>query len=332
MNNRQRKNEHSIRLGITGATGYVGKKLVELAISRGYKVVCLSRQSHLDNDLFNNVEIIQGNLSDYKIIQQFVSEIDVCIHLAAQVSATNKFEYRKVNIEGTRNICEAIRHTAPTCRLVYCSSVAVLRVNPWLPFLSTEYARSKRQATQLVKEYQYKYKLHASIIYPGLVFGPGDTTFFPNIIKNLKKGRLFFIHGGEKNAPLIYIDDLCEMLLRSAINPASDGKEFLGVSPGDIGIHDFIRCIAQKIEIEPPKLKLPKLPLLIMALFLEIIWRIIGRTDQPPLSRRVVDVLSINFKNISKWDNDALDWQPAILIVNGIEPAINWWKHNQLRD
>lgn len=105
-------------IGITGATGALGRRLTEIASAKGFKAKCLLRDvgkksflSHLD------VDISVGDLTDKASLCDFVRDIDVCLHLAALVGHGTKSAYQLINEQGTDNLCTAILETNPECRL-----------------------------------------------------------------------------------------------------------------------------------------------------------------------------------------------------------------------
>ena len=64
------------------------------------------------------VELIYGDINNKESLEVFVQGIDICIHIAAQVSAASKEQLEKVNVEGSVNVCEALCRYNPTCRLI----------------------------------------------------------------------------------------------------------------------------------------------------------------------------------------------------------------------
>lgn len=92
-----------------------------------------------------------------------------------------------------------------------------------------------------------------SSVYPGLIYGPGDRKLIPKVIDYLKANKLVLISGGEQHAPLIYIDDLCELFYLTTIKPQAVGQQFIGVGNNAMGIHQFFGLVADDIGATPPK-------------------------------------------------------------------------------
>ncbi|ABQ25732.1 NAD-dependent epimerase/dehydratase family protein [Geotalea uraniireducens] len=313
-----------LRIGITGCTGALGQRLTELAAAKGHMVRCLVRNT---NAAGSDIEIVRGDLLNAESLHEFVKDLDVCIHLAAMVSHASKEQYQAINVTGTENLCNALLLHNPGCRLIHCSTISVLRLRRYLKFLSTNYAISKYYAEKKVTWFQKKKGLKAIIIYPGLIFGPYDSKFIPFIAQSLKKGKVFLVSGGERRAPLIFIDDLCELFLLAAENEKAIGGKYVGVGRLEMGIHDFIRLIAEKTGSPIPWLKFPKWLVFPLAMISEGIYSLLGREKPPALTKRAVDILSINFAH--SCDND-LGWQPKTTVFEGVDQAWHWYSENNI--
>ncbi|HMY40419.1 MAG TPA: NAD-dependent epimerase/dehydratase family protein, partial [Marinagarivorans sp.] len=200
-------------IGITGATGNLGRRLVQYLLKRlgsNDSIRCLVRSIPTQPLHDARLSFVQGDLNNSHSLEQFATGLDVCVHLASLVSFATAREYHGVNVAGTALLCEMLMRQAPNCRLVHCSSIAVLRRNSRFTWLNTDYANSKFAGDQVVKNYRQQQGLHSNIIYPGLIYGPEDNNFIPTLGRYLKKGVVFFIRGGERHCPAIFIDDLCE--------------------------------------------------------------------------------------------------------------------------
>jgi 2-alkyl-3-oxoalkanoate reductase len=321
-----RGNIEAVRFGVTGGTGVLGRRLAQRLTQEGRSVTCLVRDASKAEDLARlGVKLIHGDLTDRRSLSEFVQSIDVCLHLAAHVGYGTREQYTRINVDGTSNLCRAILEHRPDVRLVHCSTINSLKVTKWCHLASTPYAASKYYADKLVEGHTKNDGLKSVIVYPGLIYGPGDTNMLPNVIENIAKGRLFLVNGGQRNAPLIYIDDLCELLLLAATKRHALGKKYVAINKSSEGIHDFFRKIASREGLRAPRVVLPKLPLLVTAICVEGLYRALHMRSHPPLSRRVVDVLSINaaHKNL-RTEND-LGWAPKTNMDAGCKFAIEWY-------
>lgn len=312
-------------VGVTGGTSGFGKRLVEYLITLGYHVKVLVRKTSQVRELLAwGAELVYGDINEPDSLTPLIQNINICYHIAAQVASASKEQLYKTNITGTKNICEAIVNTNPDCRLIYCSSIIANDIRFYNKFLKSNYALSKYKAENTVSEYVQKHRLKASIISPGYIYGPYDRNFMPNVLKTLQYGLKFMIHGGEKNAAVVYTDDLCDLFRRAGENDIALGKKYIAVNESNYGIHHFFKIVAGKMNYPFPQKKYPKLPLLLTALVLEKTYKALGLQSTPPISIRLVDTLSYSSKRFSDRAFRELGWKQQTSIPEGIEKALNW--------
>lgn len=317
-------------IGITGGTSGLGKRLVENLITKGYRVKVLVRPTGQISDLQKwGAELVYGDINEPDSLIPLITDIDICYHIAAQVAPANKVQLFKINVMGTKNVCEAILKHNPDCRLVYCSSIIANDIRFYNKFLKSSYAMSKYKAEHLISGYIQKHHLQACIIAPGYIYGPYDRNFMPSILKALKHGINFMIKGGEKNAAVVYVDDLCDLFLLAGIKDVAVGKKYIGVKESDIGIHRFLKIVADKMNYPFPQKVYPKLPLLLMALFLDKAYKALGLQSAPRISIRLIDTLSYNPKRFNDNAIRELGWKQQVTIPEGIDRALTWQMNNR---
>lgn len=311
----------NLRIGITGGTGFLGGRLIEMLLKNDDTVTCLVRKSSDVSKLPKSVNLVYGELSDRDSLRDFVKGSDVIVHLAAQVSRTTKKNYILSNVTGTENLCKAILIYNDKCRLINCSSIAAYRIKGLCKMQFTDYAKSKLAADLIVDSFMTSIK--ATTIVPGMIYGTGNSVFVPTIIENLNNNNLFFVTGGEKYAPLSYIDDLCDLFIRAIYNEKSVGNKYFGIKDSEKGIHDFINLIAQKTNNNPPEKKYSKRKLMIKAVILQMLYSFFKIKKSPSLSIRMVDVLSISYKLSEEQKRNNLGWEAKVDMEEGIEQILS---------
>jgi nucleoside-diphosphate-sugar epimerase len=320
-------------IGITGVTGTLGRRLLNHVLKKitlNDRVVCLIRSpSSKRQSLHPQVQWVIGDLENGDALQEFTQGLDVCIHLASLVGFARKQDYQRVNQNGTEALCQMLLKHAPKCRLIHCSSISVLRRHSRLTILNTDYANSKFLADQQVKAYGLK-GLHYNIIYPGLIYGPEDKNFIPTLSRYLRKGVVFFVKGGELHCPAVFIDDLCELFWQVVSAQPASGREFIGVGPQEVGIHDFIRTLANHLQIKVPHFTVPKWSLMPVAIALDKLYQALGKTRAPMISMRSVDLLSIELSpdTVAQYNGDF--WRGVTPSLQGIQRSLSWCKQRDL--
>lgn len=320
-------------IGITGVTGNLGRRMVQYLLARigaADHIRCLVRAIPKQKLSDSRVSYIQGDLSQSHSLEQFASGLDVCVHLASLVSFATAKEYQTVNVAGTALLCEMLMRYAPQCRLVHCSSIAVLRRNQRFTWLNTDYANSKYAGDQVVKNYRLQQGLQANIIYPGLIYGPEDQNFIPTLGRYLKKGVVFFIRGGEQHCPAVFIDDLCELFWQVIAKTPASGRDFIGVGKQEVGVHEFIGELAELMHVHKPSTVVPKWLLMPLAIAMDKLYQLAGKKHAPMISMRSVDLLSINLSPqlVEEFNRDF--WAPQMTVHTGLQQSLLWCKERQL--
>ncbi len=310
MNNIPQKRKTII--GITGITGGLGRRLGELLSEYDVQIHALVRKESMVEGLPPGIKFIYGDIRDIRSLENFIKEIDICIHLAAQIRYVTKRELFETNVTGTDNVCKAILACNPNCRLVHCSTISTLKVKPVFRFLSSTYGVSKYLAEKRVSYHMKKDNLRATIIYPGLIYGVHDRSFLPQIVAAIKSGKVKLFRGGERNAPLIHSDELSDLFIKAALQPVGEGKRYISVKGIELGIHDVVRIIAAKTNSFVSGKIYSKTIYFVLALLLEAVFTILKKKGKPSINRTVVDVLSINFNNYKRTFDDPkkdLGWE-----------------------
>jgi uncharacterized protein YbjT (DUF2867 family) len=202
-----------LTLAITGATGFVGGRLLELALTQGYRVRALTRRPQPDRE---DVTWIDGSLDDPDSLDRLVSGADSVIHVAGVINARDAAGFEAGNVTGTAAVVEAA-HLAKVSRLVHVSSLAARE-----PSLSM-YGASKARSEELVAAAP----LDWSIVRPPAVYGPGDRETL-ELFRMAKTGIVLLPPKGRLS--VIHVDDLGRLLLKLAEPNAPSG---LLVEPDD---------------------------------------------------------------------------------------------------
>ena len=189
---------------ITGATGFIGNHVTRLCLERGDEVRAMVMPGEDRSPLADmDVEYVEGNLLDPDSLPKAVKGVDKLYHLAALFAIWTKDPdlHYKINVEGTRSMMQAAM-AADVEKVVYTSSIAAIGVagkgamatektpfRSW-PFAS-EYILSKYISHLLVKGMVAE-GLPATMVLPGLPFGPGDRAPTPTgtMILGTLKGQM----------------------------------------------------------------------------------------------------------------------------------------------
>jgi len=185
---------------VTGATGFIGGEIVKQLVGRGHKVAALVRSPDKAAMLKAlGVEIHPGDITDRETLKAPMTGVDGVFHVAAWYKVGVKEPLAdQINVDGTRNVLTTMR-ALEIPRGVYTSTVAVFSDTRGAvpdetyrydgPHLS-EYDRTKWIAHYRVALPKMEEGLPLTIVMPGLVYGPGDTSGMHTALVDLLRGRL----------------------------------------------------------------------------------------------------------------------------------------------
>jgi nucleoside-diphosphate-sugar epimerase len=186
-------------IAITGGTGFVGSRLIALAVEAGHAVRALTRREQAERA---HLEWVAGDLGDMAALARLCDGADAVIHVAGVVNAPTREGFAAGNIHGTRNVLAAAEG-AGVRRFVHVSSLAARE-----PAMS-DYGWSKAEAERLVEDSL----LDTAMVRPPAIYGPGDMEML-ELFKLAKRGIALLPPGGRLS--VIEVGDLGRLLLALA--------------------------------------------------------------------------------------------------------------------
>lgn len=209
-----------MRYLVTGATGFVGRRLLRRLCGPGATVTALVRDRARAADLAAaGVGLVTGDLATGAGLADAVAGADCVLHLAAAVKARDLAGYFRVNAGGTRRLAAAAAAMDRPPRIVYCSSLAA--AGPAVPGRPRQehepaapvsgYGRSKLAGEWALRAVAGR--VPAVVIRPPVVYGPGDREFLPVLLGCVRSGLLTQPGFGDRWYSLVHVDDLCTALL-----------------------------------------------------------------------------------------------------------------------
>ena len=193
----------ALTLALTGATGFVGSHLLDLALAGGHRVRALTRRPQPP---VAGVEWVAGALDDEAALARLVAGADAVIHVAGVINAADAAGFEAGNVTGTAALLAAST-AAPVNRFVHVSSLAARE-----PGLSL-YGASKARSEALVEAAG----LPSAIVRPPAVYGPGDRETL-ELFRMARRGLVVLPPEGRLS--LIHVDDLARLLLALAVSDA----------------------------------------------------------------------------------------------------------------
>jgi nucleoside-diphosphate-sugar epimerase len=215
---------------VTGATGFVGSHLLEVAPNYGLQLRVLVRKPADASRLKElGLEIVQGSLEDAAALRDAVSGVTAVLHLAAATKARGPEEFHRANVAGTQAVVDAVLASDPIPkRLIYLSSLAavgppvngvpVTRDSPPRPL--TTYGRTKLAGEVVCQAAADRIKI--AILRAPAVYGPRDRDVF-EFFRLANRGVVPLPSTATGRLQMIHARDLARSLLLAATSKASSG-------------------------------------------------------------------------------------------------------------
>lgn len=249
------------RIGITGATGFVGCRLAErLTLAGGYEVVTpvrrfsgsgLARLARLD------VQIVQADLLNRKALRRAFEGCSVVVHCAYGRSGSPAERFR-VTVEGTDNVLFAARE-AGVVRVVHLSTAAVHAtegrdlVDEQTPLLSKPgpYEQMKIASEEVVWRHHREHGLPTVVLRPTLIYGPYGRRWTVAVVDEIRAGAVL-VDGGRGIANLVYVDNLVDAIILALETGKGDGQAFLVVDDDRPSWRAVYEAYARFVPGAPP--------------------------------------------------------------------------------
>lgn len=299
-------------IAITGATGFVGSRMLDLVVREGYDVRALTRRKQDDRP---GVTWVRGALDDAASLADLCSNTDVVLHIAGVVNAPDRAGFEAGNVAGTLAVIEAAKQ-AGAARFIHVSSLAATQ-----PKLSI-YGETKATAEKIVATSG----LDWTIIRPPAVYGPGDGEML-DLFKMAKLGFVTLPPDADGRLSVIHVDDLCAALL--ALVPYHDDftAQIYELDDGKSGgwtQASFAKAIGWAMGKRITTVGLPKSLLRLGAKADRLV-----RRDKAKLTAD-----RINYFCHDDWTIDpqkrppAQLWQPQIETREGLKDTAKWYRQN----
>lgn len=320
---------------VTGATGFVGSHLVEELIKNEFEVGVLIRNPE-KKKLFSGlpVRFVPGSIDNIPLKE--IENVDFVFHLAGITKAVRIKEYFSVNVNGTRNICEACaKHARRLKKLVIVSSLAacgpgkgmkpVKGDEGYIP--QTPYGKSKFEADRVALSFSEKIPL--VILRPGGIYGPRDTDFYQ--IFKVAKNLGILPHPGlkKKLLNLVYVKDVVKAILLSAEKTLSSGEILLVGDSKNYTWEEVKDVLSEVLGKNLRLLKFPKFLAYPPALFLQGISLITGKPYPLNLSR-IPEFLADNWGMEITKTREKLGYAPSFDLKEGLKLTIKWYEERRM--
>jgi len=304
---------------VTGGAGFIGSHLCDHIIEHGFIAYCLDDFSGGDigniRQLldFKEFKLVKGSVLDHDLVWRLVSEVDIIMHLAAQIHVDRSYVEPqltwRVNVEGTQNLLEAARYYDIE-NFLFASSSEVYGSAQLAPMSELHpleaphpYGASKIAADRMCAAYAKTYHMPIKILRCFNIFGPRQRSLnYAGVIakftRRVLSGQPPVIYGdGSQTRDYMYVKDAVnayDFMLNNDMGLAGVPVNF-GTGE-EVSILDLARMIVDVCgsDLEP----------------------VHDAPRQAEVDRLVAD--------ISRANN--FGWYPHVTLMEGLSSYVSWYR------
>lgn len=335
LENEQLREE--VRVLVTGATGFLGRRLVIVLKEHGYCVRAFVRKlSNIDLLKSQCVEIYFGDVGDEESLGAALKDVDIVVHAAADTSGSSKGGQTST-ICGTANVIQAVEKQSIK-QMIYISSCNVYGISECSagnsvdesgplerqPEIRGSYTFAKIKAEQIVLAAMKDNRCNVTCLRPGTIWGPGGETYTPMMGFSYGKRVFGVIGDGIFVLPLIYIDNLVSAIIKSIGNESAYGKIFNVVDTQRVSKKQYIDLVIKRLYPNAVVFNIPYRLLYAAVWAQEMVFRILGRTPLLTCYRLISSQRPI-FYDTQKIARD-LDWTAPVQVKQAAQAVVDYEK------
>lgn len=262
-----------MKVFVTGGTGFLGLHLIQALIARNAEISCLVRKdvplkkANICKQLVKwGVKLKFGDVVNYDTLCKILeSRYDYVFHLAGVVAAKNKEDYEKINVNGTRNLLQAIQKVnVDVGRLIFMSSTSAMGAirsdeplnEEVIPRPAKPYEISKYKGEQLVERFHKESSIPATIVRAPMIYGFGEHSGILKLARVVAKG-IIPVLSDKASLPLVYIKNLVNGLMLCAERSKKNLDIYIISDNRTYTLTEVAEAIASNLNIKPIRLKVP---------------------------------------------------------------------------
>jgi nucleoside-diphosphate-sugar epimerase len=318
-------------IAVTGATGFIGRHLINRLLDNAEKVRILTRAMRQLPDGWNDrLDVVQGDLADPAKVSAFLNGCKIVYHLASELKDPSRLQM--TNVQGTKTLLDACEE-ARVERVVHLSSVGVIgatqagKVDERASCLPrNDYEKSKYCAEQLAIAWSQRTNISLIVLRPTIVFGDGPRSYSgqDSMLAWLRaiKAKRFVNFDRKAIANYIYVGDVVAACLLAA-RAKSTGTFIVADS---CPLCEFMAAAAKALNCPAPRIFIPWQIGYMLAIALQMLEFPRGRNAQLTTAR--VRALSSRTEYDAGRLRSVLEWQPKTGLREGLRLTVEWYRRN----
>lgn len=322
---------------VTGATGFLGFRLLKYLKQRDYQPFATGRNPEMIEAIRHlDIPVKPGSIQDSDFVQQLVQGMDAVVHTAGLSSPWGTYEtFYQTNVIGTRQVVDACL-AAGVPRLVHISTPSIYVANrdcvnvresdPLPEHFANAYAETKYLAEKEVLRGQ-EAGLETVMLRPRALIGEGDTVIVPRLLRAQREGRLRIIGRGNNEVDMTAVENVCyaiELGLKAQGEALGEAYNITNGKP--VKLWETLAEVFSRLDLKLSQQKLPFVVAYTLAGALEIAAKAQPGQPEPTLTRYSVVMLARSQTlNIDK-ARRLLGYEPQQSTAEAMEEFVRWWK------
>ena len=285
---------------VTGATGLVGRQVVQRLLDTNHEVRVMVRRPGSESVFATPpTDVCYGDVGNPDAIAEACRDISQVIHLVAVIRGGPR-QFDAINRQGAANVAAAAKAAGSVRRFIHLSAVGAAN----LPHL--RYLHSKWLGEQEVVNSGLPY----AIIRPSLIFGPHDefTTAVAALIRSLPVTPV--IGSGNNRLQPIHVDDVARCVVGS-IGGNLRGNLAMDIGgPDQLSYNEIIRIVANTLGCRRLRVNVPVWTFGLPVALMEML------TPHPPINRAMLQLITL--RNVAQPHSveDAFGFRPRPIAGN----------------
>ena len=323
-----------MKIFITGGSGFVGGAAIK-KLAATQQIIAMSRSPASDTKILSlGATPLRSQLGFVKPAD--MKGFDIVIHAAAHIGPWGtRRQYWQTNVEGTAQLIKAAKE-AGVKRFIHIGTESgcfygqdMYSIDETYPLsISSPYFYSETKAEaerQVLAANDPEHNFLTLSLRPRFIWGPGDQTILPELVKAVEKGQFMWISGGHAVTSSTNIHNLCHAI-ELALEKGVGAEAYFIVDEKDHSFRELLTELLATQSLKPSDKSIPGWIVRGLAVLVEAIWTLFPIKADPPITRFAAALMSKECSIRSEKACDCLGYTPVVSMQDGYDELSKLYK------
>lgn len=325
---------------VTGATGFLGGYVARRLAKLGWRVTGMGRSLSAGRDLAEaGIAFVPGDLRDADAVHAACKGQRYVLHCGARSAPWGAYrEFYGCNVDGTRHVVDGC-HRQGVERMVHISTPSVyfdyrprldIRESDPLPRRPVNHYTATKLLSEQLALQAHGERLQTVVLRPRAIFGPGDQTLFPRLLK-VNNGRgIPLLNRGEAWIDPTYVGNVADVMLLCCDAPAAAMGQVYHISGGQpMLFRELLSALFERLDIPLRTRSVSWGAVYAAAGLLELAHRLMPMLGEPLLTRFTAGSVAVSQTLDSSRAREQLGYEPQVSTLEGLERFARWWREQR---